>query len=244
MIGVFYNGPSQIDGSPIVGIATDGSKNAKTGRMVQTWILRADREPHLAAVDGSDVSICGTCPHRHDPGTGARTCYVTTHRAPLSVYRRWKRGGYPRLAGIGFEAPLRLGSYGDPGALPLDTVADLVSRAPLGHTGYTHRWRERPDLRSYLMASTDSYTETQEAQRLGWRTFRVRASNGPSFSRVRNGGLTAPREIECLSDSVGRQCADCRLCAGAQRPAASIWIAAHGSNARKVGRSLPVMMGA
>lgn len=242
MIGIFYQGPSMIDGSPIVGIATEGSKNTKTGPMVQTWILRADREPHLAALDGSDAAICGTCPHRYDPGTGARTCYVTTHQAPLSVYRRWKRGAYPHLDGRGFETPLRLGSYGDPGALPYDVVADLVSRAPLGHTGYTHRWRDRPDLRSYLMASTDSYVETQEATALGWRTFRVRANNGALFSRVRDGGLSlsTPREIECLS-AIGRTCADCRLCAGAQRPAASIWIAAHGVNARKVGRALPVV---
>lgn len=244
MIGVFYTGPSTIDGSPIVAIATEGSKNAKTGPMVQTWILRADREPHLAALDGSDAAICGTCPHRYDPTTGSRTCYVTTHQAPLSVYRRWQRGGYPRLVGR-FEAPLRLGSYGDPGGLPHDVVADLVSRSLLGHTGYTHRWRDRPDLRSYLMASTDSYAETQEATAAGWRTFRVRASNAPAFTRVRDGGLSlsTPREIECLS-AIGRTCADCRLCAGAQRPAASIWIAAHGSSARKIGRSLPVMMGA
>jgi hypothetical protein len=42
---VLYRGPSLLDGSPIVAIATIGSTNVKTGPMVQTWILRADMNP-------------------------------------------------------------------------------------------------------------------------------------------------------------------------------------------------------
>jgi hypothetical protein len=39
----FYRGASQIDGTPIVGIATVG--NRKTGSMIQTWIIRDDVHP-------------------------------------------------------------------------------------------------------------------------------------------------------------------------------------------------------
>ena len=61
---VFYDGPSALDGAPIIGIAVLRSDNRKTGDMVQTYILRADTHPVDALRDGSDASICGDCPHR------------------------------------------------------------------------------------------------------------------------------------------------------------------------------------
>ena len=54
----FYDGPSLIDGAPIIGIAVLRSENAKTGDMVQTYILRADMSPLDAISSGDDVSIC------------------------------------------------------------------------------------------------------------------------------------------------------------------------------------------
>ena len=36
---ILYEGPSALDGAPIVVIATMETSNAKTGAMVQTWIL-------------------------------------------------------------------------------------------------------------------------------------------------------------------------------------------------------------
>ena len=64
---VVYQGPSQIDGAPIVVIMTGlngKSRNAKTGDLVATWILRADKKPTDAVQSGADSSICGACPHR------------------------------------------------------------------------------------------------------------------------------------------------------------------------------------
>lgn len=240
MRGVIYRGPSLIDGAPIVAIATTGSRNAKTGSMVQTWILRSDVEPHVAARDGQDASVCGTCPHRRQ-ADGTRTCYVRTGDAPLSVWRAWQRGAYPVIPhGTPSALPVRIGSYGDPGALPLGVVTWLASAGP-GHTGYTHRWRERPDLTPYVMASVDSDDERRDAQRLGWRTFRVRDHRAGALTRAAIGASGVAREIECVS-ARGVACADCGLCAGASLPgAASIWIAAHGASARRVGRSLAVL---
>lgn len=53
--GVFYRGPSLIDGSPIVGIAVfpAGKANAKTGAMLQTYILRDDMSPMKAIQSGA-----------------------------------------------------------------------------------------------------------------------------------------------------------------------------------------------
>jgi hypothetical protein len=39
---VLYEGPSELDGKPIVVVATFNSVNDKTGNMVQTWIIRSD----------------------------------------------------------------------------------------------------------------------------------------------------------------------------------------------------------
>lgn len=64
---VLWEGPSRLDGAPIVLIATGmrrGSSNEKTGPMVQTWILRQDVAPHVAQRTGADASVCGDCPLR------------------------------------------------------------------------------------------------------------------------------------------------------------------------------------
>ena len=64
---VLYNGPSLIDGAPIIAIAcriTEASENSKTGAMIQTFILRRDIAPHLALKTGADSSVCGDCPLR------------------------------------------------------------------------------------------------------------------------------------------------------------------------------------
>ena len=77
---VLYEGPSLIDGAPIVVVATLKTSNIKTGDMVQTWILRSDIEPHHAVKSGDDLSICGDCIHRP---ANQGSCYVTVFQAPL-----------------------------------------------------------------------------------------------------------------------------------------------------------------
>ena len=68
---VIYDGPSEIDGKPIVAIAQVKTGNRKTGDMVQTWILRSDVDPITASRTGEDVSICGDCPHKGTPSDKA-----------------------------------------------------------------------------------------------------------------------------------------------------------------------------
>ena len=73
---IIYEGPSVIDGKPIVAIATYSGRNRKTGAMVQTYILRADLNPLDASKTGEDASICGRQLGRPDgaglfgPGSG------------------------------------------------------------------------------------------------------------------------------------------------------------------------------
>ena len=76
---VLFEGPSQLDGLPVVVIATLKTSNVKTGNMVQTWILRQDLNPVEASKIGADASVCGNCVHRHFHDG---PCYVNLGQAP------------------------------------------------------------------------------------------------------------------------------------------------------------------
>lgn len=231
---VFYDGPSLIDGAPIIGIAVLESSNVKTGNMVQTYILRADMAPLAAIASGDDASICGDCTHRGDKQTKrARTCYVDVAKSVQSVFAAWIRGAYPQVApsdGARIVAGrvVRIGSYGDPAAIPARHWRALIRRAA-GHTGYTHQWRQwfARGLRAIVMASADSAQDRDMARAMGWRTFRVRTADEP----------LAAREIVCPASPEGgdrRQCITCQACDGAPRGAtqASVAIIVHGAMAR------------
>jgi len=227
---VFYDGPSLIDGAPIVAIAVLASDNAKTGDMVQTYILRADIDPVSALRTGEDRSICGDCVHR-PANDGA--CYVNVAQSVQSVFWAWFRGAYELVAPIvGARMiqgrKLRMGSYGDPAAVPAQFWKQL-SKYTSGHTGYTHQWR-RPiarGLRTLVMASADSAADRDTARAMGWRTFRVRTADESLSSR----------EIVCPASPEGgdrRQCVTCLACDGADRAGkVSVAIIVHGWKARR-----------
>ena len=224
---IIYEGPSALDGAPIVAIVLAGrSTNSKTGAMVQTYILRADMAPIDAVKAGADVSICGDCPHRGP----ARTCYVNLGHGPRAVYDAYRRGIYPRVT-VGDAARavagrlVRLGTYGDPAAIDVSIWARLVANAK-GHTGYTHQWRARPEFRGIVMASADNETDARDAHDMGWRTFRVAMPGAPA--RLANEAI-CPASAEAGKKL---QCADCLACSGASGGRrGSIVIRAHGSSA-------------
>lgn len=219
---LFYRGPSVLDGEEIVAIATTGSINRKTGDMIQTWILRTSHSPTEAVRLGHDRSICGACRHR----AGVRTCYVNVGQAPQAVWHAFKRRRYPKMHLDHFVRlrggqPLRLGSYGDPTAVPLDCWRNAVDEAK-AHVGYTHQWRTCDQVwRHLVMASCDSPAEAMDAALKGWRSFLVRPVADPTPPPA--------KMVECLSESKGRTCEQCALCFGAHKTAPSIWITAHGT---------------
>jgi hypothetical protein len=98
---IIYNGPSLLDGQPIVVIATYSNRNTKTGRVVQTYIIRADMDPRDASKTGADFSICGDCVMRGEPTTDparkiakGRKCYVNIAQGVLIVYKAFMDGVY------------------------------------------------------------------------------------------------------------------------------------------------------
>lgn len=232
---ILYEGPSLIDGAPIVCIATVRSKNQKTGNMVQTWIMRSDMKPTDANRLGADRSVCGDCPLRGIPQPGKasglareRKCYVTLVQAPLVIWKAYKRGIYPvarghaAMADIGRDRMVRIGAYGDGAAIPSYINESLLS-ASAGHTAYSHQsgMAQSSFDGARFMVSAGNEAEARAAWAQGWRTFRVlSAGEAP----------VAGREIDCPS-SRGVHCIDCGLCKGAHATAKSITIPAHGSGA-------------
>lgn len=217
-----YTGPSQLDGTPIVCLVSgaDGSsRNAKTGPVIQTWILCADVHPKDAQA-GADAAICGDCVHR------GRACYVNVGWAPSNLWRAWRRG-----TAVPLEPPtgqvVRMGAYGDPAAVPFEVWARYLAPAR-GWIGYTHQWQlpVAAPFRALCMASVDTIEEARQAQAMGWRTFRVRASAEAPLQAT-------PREVACpASAEAGKRttCEKCRLCdGGARAKAPNVAIAAHGA---------------
>jgi hypothetical protein len=207
---IIYRGPSRLDGQPIVVVAITASRNVKTGNMVQTYILVDNGQSPIANVQTlADASICGDCKHRR--GTGG-ACYVNLGQGPRAVADGVLRGIYPDDhigAAVAAEGRMvRLGTYGDPAAVPVTVWNRLLSNAA-GHTGYTHAWK-RPELADTLklcMASADSPDERRAAKSAGYRTFRIRLATDP----IIKGEFACPASHEAGQT---KTCGDCGACDG------------------------------
>jgi hypothetical protein len=204
--------------------------------MVQTWILREDIAPWQAIRTGDDSSICGDCPLRGivvDGHNRRRSCYVSVFAAPTQVYNSYRAGKYDLYrerthAPLFADRHLRLGSYGDPAALPFHKIKRFV-RHFAGHTGYCHQWRklEYQDWRALLMASVQTLGEAHEAHALGWRTFRIIAPDETPNRTLREAWCPASAER-------GHRltCEQCGLCKGAPAPR-NVAIVGHGSPSQR-----------
>ena len=223
---IIYEGPSLLDGSPIVMIATGlvtKSRNSKTGNMIQTWILRSDIAPKAAQDSGADESVCGGCPLRPAiKKPGDPKCYVATWQAPLVVWKAFKRGHYPVADNRTWKTlrgrVIRIGSYGDPGAVPGRIGARLV-RAAGHHTGYSHQWETNSAL-TYAMASVETPLQRTIAKAKGFRTFRTRRAGDPLLA----GEISCPASKEAGQRTT---CENCRLCGGDTVKAKDISIIIH-----------------
>ena len=230
-----YNGPSLLDGTPIMVVALLGSSNRKTGNMVQTYILRQDMRPVQAVQTGADAAICGDCKHR--PSNGG-ACYVVVAQGPTVVYKTWVAGKYPAAtpADVGALVAgrmVRLGTYGDPAAVPAWVWEALTSQAA-GRTGYTHQWNnpalstdQRARIGALCMASADNQDEATQARAQGMRYFRIRSADEP----VNKGEFVCPASAE---GGMRKLCTTCGACNGTTKSTgASPVIIVHGNKASR-----------
>lgn len=119
----------------------------------------------------------------------------------------------------GVPAALRIGSYGDPAAVPTRVWMDLTSQVKV-ITGYTHQWKRCDQaLKTPMMASADTQEEAREAQSLGWRTFRILTPDQTPVST----------ETLCRTIRTGTACQVCGLCAGTDVKAKPVAVPLHGS---------------
>ena len=239
---IIYSGPSLIDGKPIIVVAIIKSGNKKTGNMLQTHIIRADISPTMASKTGEDYSICGNCKHRGESTVNPerkiavnRSCYVNLAQGPTQVFKAYKAGKYPtvtdpaRIAQIGAGRMIRLGTYGDPAAVPSAVWNALLSQAE-GHTGYTHQHDKAPDY-TRMMYSADTPEEATQAHNKGYRTFRVISLKQWHNAQSQNKSALLSNEILCPASKeaeVKTTCNNCKLCSGNNIKAKSIAIVAHG----------------
>ena len=239
---IAYEGPSLIDGSPIVAVVTGvevPSRNVKTGRMLQTWILQQDMHPKEAVRTGQDTGICGTCPLKGLNGQ-LRTCYVRVENAPTNVWKKWKAGGYTHADDDTIRRAVRyrkvrLGAYGEPTAVPYERMR-LLTDSAAGWTGYTHRWASiGAEWAGMLMASVEDAQTAQQARLQGWRPFL--ATDDPDS--VPDKAFLCPAERE--DDPI--TCEDCGVCAGTRNgtvmaDSAFPWLPLHGAGRKNYRRML------
>jgi|TARA_R100000482_G_scaffold120278_1_gene65414 hypothetical protein len=213
---ILYEGPSLIDGQPIVAIATYSDKNTKTGLMVQTYILCQNIDPRDANKTGADFSICGTCPLKGIPTLDPkrklaekRKCYVRIDQGSLIVWKAYQKGRYQKtnnISELGRGRMVRLGTYGDPAAVPSYVWEQLLEDA-IGHTAYSHQNDIIPIDKKIFMGSADSLEHAKKFWNDNIRTFRV----------IQNLNEIQDNEILCpASKEAGRKstCAKCKLCSG------------------------------
>jgi len=233
---IIYEGPSVIDGEPIVVIANSfkTNKNRKIGDMIQTWILRSDIHPNDALKSGDDFSICGDCIHRGkyvketDTVTN-RTCYVNLYQQGVfSIYNAYKRGSYPvcdiKYLQLFRNRHVRIGSYGDPAAVPI-YVWDSITKFSKDYTGYTHQWKFCDYQYSmYCMASCETETEQNLADIHGWRTFRIIKDVDTEL---------IDGEMRCPAQTHGTHCDKCGICNGSMSNRKNIVVVFHGAQGRE-----------
>lgn len=239
---ILWQGKSRLDGERIAVVATgifNKTQNAKTGDMIQTYIIRRDIKPMLARRMGEDFSICGDCKHREQS-----TCYVNLCHGPNGVFNALVDGSYREWQDDDIDLFrnrfIRVGSYGDPAAVPYKIWENICSVAK-GFTGYTHQWHNRKTdkrLKNICMASVDSIIgynkEYMKAKAKGWRTFRVFADDKDAdvYQQRTETEIVCPASKEA---GVLTNCEKCNLCCGLSKTNAKDVIINHHADSEAMG---------
>jgi len=201
------------------------SNNRKTGEMVQTYLLDKATLTSEPKVFGAKCAACpmvSKCYVNHDKMSVRRTIKKLLNGENTSYKFSSLDEVLPLLRG----ERVRLGTYGDPSALPLEDMKKICETSD-GWTGYTHFFKEIDSNYSlYLMASVESLGGELLAHTLGYLTFRVLLKEDETLE-------VGAKSIQCLNvpndkTLVSLQCVDCLLCSGTSgRGKKSVYIEEH-----------------
>ena len=164
-------------------------------------------------VDWSDKStVCFDCKHLN----GA--CYVDERG--IAAQHRSFTNGKNYVADVKLRhfknRFVRVGQWGDPAVVGFERVKKIAGIA-VGVVGYTHQWLTCDQrLKGLLQASVDTVDEMLEANRMGWKTFRVKLPEDPVYF----GELVCPNQLD-----KDVQCISCGICDGQK---ANVVIDVHG----------------
>lgn len=234
---VIWEGRSLLDPSAPIAVILTGfkwSSNRKTGPMVQAHVIRTDMNPSEAIKGGHDSAICGNCAHRSGSNIG-RSCYVVWWQSPFNVYKaldRYPRQTVEQLRPTIANRYVRITSYGDAAAVPSALWFELAGTA-YGWTGYTSQWRTCDSrLKTILMASVTTDLEKEDANGMGWRTFRTRRTGDwlhDDHLQLFKNEIICPASAEAEYRTT---CEQCRLCRGTEVGGKSIAILPHGQRVK------------
>ena len=145
-----------------------------------------------------------------------RVCGSAITSLPTHAPKAGSYAGYPEatsadeIQAFGNGRAIRLGTYGDPAAVPLYVWEALCANAT-GWNGYTHQWMtSSPEYSRYCMASIDQPCDTIAAELLGYRCF-------VAVLPEESAGVTARKSVGCpAAEENGRKatCGDCMGCGG------------------------------
>jgi len=136
----------------------------------------------------------------------------------IQTRQLWHSSNYS----LGLSA--RIGSYGDPTAVPIAIWKELMINVPFV-TGYTRQWKNPKfqEFKSFCQASCHNEVEYHQAIALGWKAFVVRAEGTP----VPMGAIQCP----AVANPYMTTCASCKMCNG---NTTSISVEAHGAGKKYV----------
>ena len=201
------------------------SDNRKTGEMLQTYLLdkaTLTSEPKVFGTKCAECPMVSKCYVNQDKMSVRRTLKKLINGEACSYKFSTLEEVLPLLRG----QRVRLGTYGDPSALPLHDLKKICEVSQ-GWTGYTHFWKEIASNYSlYLMASVEDLSGELLAHSLGYLTFRVLLKEDETLE-------VSSKSIQCLNVEndktlVSLQCVDCLICSGTKgRGKKSVYIEEH-----------------
>lgn len=186
---------------------TKTSENDKTGNMIQSYLIDKERinEKRVYGTHCEKCNIVDKCYVQHDKVSvrGALKKLIGNQNTSYHFVTLDQALTYLQIS----NKKLRMGSYGDPSALPLSDLEKIKKAVKGRMTSYTHFWREIPtQYRRYCMASVETPSDRLLAESLGYRCYVVTKDDEEVDTSL----------VICPNYTHNVTCDDCMLCDGAK----------------------------